>query len=388
MGETADKGDRQQSALLDFTRLLASYIPVERLLPLTALRLARGSGVSHTMVLRYDGDRSNLVLEAGTGWGPGLVGTKHFPIDANSPAGRSYLTRHATVVGDLLCDEAHHVSAFQREHGIRSLVDAPVLSGGMVWGVLKIASTQPHVFTGTDARFLQVMANILGVAVERAADHEAARQTAQRTAKEAAAALAEREMRLNELQHRMKNNLAVIAAMVQLEGHQQEDKRIKERFNGLMARIGAIAMAHEQLSATQETTMVELAPYMDRLAGNLALQHEGITILADVEPLLVPLDQAVPLGLIVNELLTNAAKYAFPTSANGTVRIALAAEPSHHEAVLTVADDGVGMGPPRKGSLGTMLVQSLAGQIGGTALQRPIERGTCWKVRFPLLPGS
>lgn len=380
--------ERQQHTLLDYSRLLASCLPVKRLLPLTAVRLARGVGVVHTKVLRFDMEHGDLLLEAGTGWRPGSVGAVRFPIDAASPPGRTYLTRRTAFVDDLPGSGEYRYAPFMREHGIRSLVNAPVVSGGVVWGVLELDSTQPCVFNEFDARFLQVMANMLGVAIERASDQETARTAvldATQAAKRASAAGENQALRLHEVQHRMKNNLSVIAAMVQLERRQYEDARTRARLGDLMNRIAAIALAHDQLSAVENETVVDLAAYLLRLADTLALQHGGITIEHDLAPVMVPLDQAVPLGLIVNELVTNAAKYAFPAGGTGMVWITLAADPKDPEAVLTVRDEGGGMGPPRSGSLGTSLVEALVGQIGGTVERPAVARGTSWVVHIPVI---
>ncbi|MDR6775718.1 sensor histidine kinase [Azospirillum sp. BE72] len=247
-----------------------------------------------------------------------------------------------------------------------------------------MASTMPTAFGEDDERFLFAMANILGVAVDRGAGHA----TTQASSATATATVSHMEegyrLRISELQHRMTNTLAVVSSMLIMEQLQHTDAHIKERLNGLVNRIGALALAHEQLSADPDATVVELAPYLAHLASNLALQHSGLRIETDLEAVAIPPDQATPLGLIVNELLINALKYAFPSGA-GTIRITLRCDRLTREATLTVADDGVGMGPPRPGSLGTRLVHRLAGQIGGTVSWPAVARGVTVIVLFPIL---
>ncbi|MGF7174906.1 sensor histidine kinase [Azospirillum doebereinerae] len=371
-------------ALQDYSRLLASYIPLANLLPLTAYRLVRGAGVTHSMVLRFDGDRGDLVMEAGTGWRAGSTGTSRFVIDAASPSGRTYQTRIPTCVLDLVDSAELRTPDLLREHGVRSLVVVPVISGGAVWGLLEMGSTEPGRFDADDERFLLAMGNILGVAIERASDQEAARAAVARAKAAASEETEAQTLRLSEMQHRMKNNLALVSSILMLEQHQHGDAYVKERLRGLMDRVTAIGLAHEQLSAHQEDALVELAPYVGRLAENLGLQHSGVRIETGIEAITVPLDHAVPLGLIVNELMTNAVKYAFPDGV-GTIRIALRCDQTTKEATLSVADDGVGMGPPRPGSLGTRLINGLAGQIGGTVTRPPVERGATVEVRFPIV---
>lgn len=376
--ETLAKLRHHQHVVHDFSRLLASYIPLDQLLPLTALRLARGLGVDHSMILRYDASQGDLLLAAGLGWGPGMVGAARFPIEAASPAGRTQQTRMTTCVQDLLDTTEFRPAALLRERGIRSLINAPVVSGGVVWGVLEMHSTQPGRFDADDERFLLSMANLLGVAIERAADQDAATDARSR----ASEAQQVQTLRLSELQHRTKNNLAVIASMLLLEQSQHSDAHVKERLRGLMDRVTAIGLAHEQLDALPDGAVVALAPYITQLSRHIALQHDGIRIEMDLQAVAVPLDQAVPLGLIVNELITNAAKYAFPEG-SGTVRITLSRDAETGEATLAVTDDGVGLGPLRPGSLGTRLIKGLAAQISGMVLRPAVERGTRVEVLFP-----
>lgn len=374
----------QHHALQEYSRLLASDIPLANLLPLSALRMVRGTRATHSKILRYDAQHGDLLLEGGTGWETSVVGTVRLSTDAASPAGRTFQTRLSTLIADLTASPEFRPSALLRENGLRSVLCVPVISGGSVWGVLEVASTTPAAFGADDERFLFVMANILGVAVGRAADY-AATQASLATAAAKVSHMEERyRLRLSEMQHRMKNTLAVVSSMLVMEQFQHTDAHVKERLNGLVNRVGALALAHEQLNADADATVVELAPYLAQLASNLALQYSGLQIETDLEAVAIPPYQATPLGLIVNELLTNALKYAFP-SGIGTIRITLRCDRHTKEATLTVADDGVGMGPPRPGSLGTRLVHRLAGQIGGTVSWPAVEHGATAIVLFPIL---
>jgi two-component sensor histidine kinase len=374
----------QHHALQEYSRLLASYIPLANLLPLTALRMVRGTRATHSKILRYDADHGDLLLEGGTGWEASVAGTVRLSTDAAWPAGRTFQTRLTTLIADLTVSPEFRSSVLLRDNALRSVLCVPVISGGSVWGVLEVASTTPAVFGGDDERFLLAMANILGVAVERTADHSAAKASLAAAAAKASQMEENHQLRLSEMQHRMKSNLTVVSSMLVMEQLQHTDAYVKERLNGLVNRVGALALVDEQLSADADANVVELAPYLAQLASNLALQHNGLQIETDLEAVAIPPDQATPLGLIVNELLTNAIKYAFPSGV-GTIRIALQCNRETKEATLTVADDGVGMGPLRPGSLGTRLMQGLAGQIGGTVSRPRVERGVTVIILFPIL---
>ncbi|CAO3425250.1 GAF domain-containing protein [Azospirillum doebereinerae] len=380
---TLAKLRHHQHIVRDFSRLLASYIPLEQLLGLVAHRLSRGLGVGHSMIPRYGSAKGDLWLTAGAGWPAGAVGTARFAIDAASPAGRTQQTRLPACIRDLEANDDFHIPALLRAQGIRSLVNVPVMSGGALWGVLEMESTEPNRFDADDEYFLLSMANMLGVAIERADDATAATDATAKAKADATTAQEAQTLRLHELQHRMENNLAIIASMLLLEQREHSDDRIKERLRGLMDRVAAIGLAHEQLDAQPTGAMVGLARYIAQLAHAAALQHVGIHFDTDLEPTQLPLDLAVPLGLIVNELITNAIKYAFPNQ-TGTIRISLHTNPDISEATLTVADDGIGMAQPRPGSLGTRLIQGLTTQIRGTMLRPAQERGTVVQVLFPV----
>ncbi|MBB3264897.1 two-component sensor histidine kinase [Azospirillum sp. OGB3] len=372
-----------QHIVRDFSQLLASYIPFDQLLPLVAIRLARGLGVQHSMILRYDSVHGDLQLAAGVGWPPQAVGTTRFAIEATNPAGRTQQTRLPTFVDDLRNTDEFRIPALLQRHGIRSLVNVPVICSGTLWGVLEMDSTEPGRFDADDAHFLLSMANLLGIAIERSADHATATAAAAVARAEAKAVQDAQSLRLDELQHRIKNNLAVIASMLLLEQYEHSDSFVKARLRGLMDRVMAIGLAHEHLAIRLDGAVVAVEAYISRLAHAASLQHVDIRLETDLQSVVIPLDRAVPLGLIVNELITNATKYAFPDG-SGTIQITLHRDPETAEATLVVADDGVGMkGKALPGNLGTRLITRLAAQINGT-IQRPdTERGTRVEILFP-----
>ncbi|MBK1842290.1 GAF domain-containing protein [Azospirillum sp. YIM B02556] len=377
---TLAKLRHHQHIIRDVSRLLESRIPFDRLLSLLAIRLARSAGIRHSMILRYDNARGDLLLVAGAGWQPGAVGTARFPVGATCPAGRAQQTRLPTVVEDLRNTDEFRIPGLLQQHGVRSLIDVPVVSGGAQWGVLEMGSTEPGRFDADDEHFLLTIANLLGVAITRSADHAAA-ATARAEAKAVQDA---QSLRLDEIQHRIKNNLAIIASMLLLEQHAHSDSGIKARLLGLVDRVTAIGLAHEQLDIRSDGAVVAVAAYIGQLAHAASLQHVGIRFETDLQPVVMSLDHAVPLGLIVNELITNAVKYAFPGEP-GTIRITLHHDPEAAEATLAVADDGVGIaGKPQSGSLGTRLIKGLATQIGGTVRGVAVERGTRTEILFPM----
>ena len=204
--------------------------------------------------------------------------------------------------------------------------------------------------------------------------------------------LREKDILLKEIHHRVKNNLQVVSSLLSL----QSDNVIDEHSRGLMLesqdRIRAMALVHERLYRTGTFMGIDLADYLADLVNHLQSSHGSRRVRIDVssDPISVTLDVAIPLGLIVSELVTNAFKHAFPGDAEGTIRVTARSSPDG-ECVLTVADNGQGLPPApenAKGStLGLHLVEILVEQIEGRC-QITTAGGTRFDVRFPLTHGS
>lgn len=187
----------------------------------------------------------------------------------------------------------------------------------------------------------------------------------------------------DELNHRVKNNLAIVSAMLSLQARDAEPK-VRAQLSKAVGRIQAMADVHASLYRSSRKDDVDFAVYLDdlcqRLSGSL-LEDDRVRIDLVAEPAVMPLDRAVALGLIVNELVTNAAKYAYPAPAAGVIAVKL--ERAAHALVLTVADRGRGFASDdSKAGLGMRLVRSLAQQIGAT-LEVERSPGVCVRVRLP-----
>jgi PAS domain S-box-containing protein len=200
--------------------------------------------------------------------------------------------------------------------------------------------------------------------------------------------LREKEAMLKEIHHRVKNNLQVISSLLNLQAERLEDTAHRAVFLESQNRVRAMALVHETLYGSESLAQIDLARYLERLCESLAQTYPGsdrITICQSVAPITVDLDRALPVGLIVSELVSNALKYAFPPPRSGQVQV-VAYVTEDHYIVLTVGDDGVGL--PRdfqleqSKSLGLYLVRLLAQQLRGTIT---IDRtnGTMFTLRFP-----
>jgi len=192
---------------------------------------------------------------------------------------------------------------------------------------------------------------------------------------------------LQELGHRIKNSLQIIVAMVSLEERNHRSGEGKAALERVSHRIAAVGRLYSMLGETNSVEEVDAASYLEALCRDLieSVQKENGTSIAlktDIESEPLPVDRAIPLGLIVNELVTNAVKYAFPSETRGTVVVTLKRVPG--ELRLTVADDGQGADPRRADSgLGGRLVDTFARQLGGQVARESGSTGTIVCLTLP-----
>jgi chemotaxis protein methyltransferase CheR len=194
-------------------------------------------------------------------------------------------------------------------------------------------------------------------------------------------------MLLQELTHRVKNSLQFIASMVMLEARSNDSGEAKAALERVSHRITALGQLYSKLSKADTVEAVDAATYLDELCRDLiASVHKedptSIVLKTDIESELLPTDRAIPIGLIVNELVTNVVKYGFPGEAKGTVTVTLKRVPG--ELRLTVTDNGQGLDPRRADSgLGRKLVDGFAQQLGGQVERKSDSQGTTVHLILP-----
>jgi PAS domain S-box-containing protein len=199
-------------------------------------------------------------------------------------------------------------------------------------------------------------------------------------------------MLMQELTHRVKNSLQLIAAIVMIEARGLEKSEGKVALERVSRRITALGHLYSKLSESETFEAVDAATYLNELCRHLiaSVYKDGDTFImlkTDIESELLPADRAIPIGLIVNELVTNAVKYGFPGEAKGTVMVTLKRVPG--ELRLTVADDGQGLDPRRADSgLGGRLVDAFAQRLGGQVERKSDGQGTAVHLILPSRQGS
>jgi two-component sensor histidine kinase len=209
-----------------------------------------------------------------------------------------------------------------------------------------------------------------------------------------AQSLAEKDVLIRELHHRVKNNLQIITSLLRLQAKAATDQTVTELLQASERRLDAMAVIHEQLYASPDFREVRLEQQANLLMTNLfhafgvgpsrITGQVAVSARPEGGPLVLGVDQAIPAGLILNELISNSLKHAFPSDRSGSIRIE--ARSNGGKVELAVIDDGVGVPEDlaaRKGkSLGLQIVEILARQLHGTwELKR--EAGTSFRLSFP-----
>jgi PAS domain S-box-containing protein len=188
------------------------------------------------------------------------------------------------------------------------------------------------------------------------------------------ASLAEKEVLLKEIHHRVKNNMQVISSLVSLQADSLTDKRSSRVFSDVRDRVRAMAMVHEKLYQTDDLAFLDFADYAGSLMQYLWSVHgasvNNVVLKLETVPVQLPIDTAVNCGLILNELASNAVKHAFPGGGGGEVTLAIKHDPSTGAVCLRVRDNGIGLPADldwrKSESLGLRLVQMLTAQMHGT----------------------
>jgi len=202
------------------------------------------------------------------------------------------------------------------------------------------------------------------------------------------AALAEKVVLLKEVHHRVKNNLQIICSLLDLQSEGIRDEVALAAFRESQDRIKTMALSHERLYESADFTSIDFAMYINDLSVNLLQTYMvdtgRVALKIDSEEISIGLEQAIPCGLIINELITNAIKHAFPGDRQGEIRVSFC-KGEDGQITLRVADNGIGlpsgMDITRTGTLGMQLVTMLAKQLRGE-LTMEGNKGAAFLVRF------
>src|SRR3954453_9407467 len=364
----------QQAALAEFGELALRTDDLDLILNEACRLVGRALGTDLAKVMERQADGRTLLVRAGVGWQPGLVGHLEITTEEDTSTAPALATGPPVISPDLAREERFRVAGFVTDHGVEALVNVPVrgVDGKPPYGILEVDSREPRRFTKSDTDFLRTYANLLAEAIERI-----------RILRELRSAVADKDRLLRELQHRVKNNLQTVTSLVRLQERRSRSAEARRELRAVSRRIGTLSLVYEKLYDAGEVERVDLGTYLGELGASLLRLHAGeapgVHLRTEVESLAVPVDKAVPLGLVANEFVTNSFKSAF-RGEPGTVAMEFGRSDTG-KARLRLWDDGRGMPQDRKAGTGLALIEGFVRQIGGTAAWE-VEGGTRLTVEF------
>lgn len=229
----------------------------------------------------------------------------------------------------------------------------------------------------------QKVVKVLGCTMDITASKQAAEQIK--------ASLREKEVLLQEIHHRVKNNMQVVASLIKLQISKETDERVKLILSESYGRVYAMSAIHEALHQSASLTEIDVTAYLSKIARALfqtfSTKPAHVDFDIDSAAINLTIEKANPLGLVVNELISNSLKHAFPNNRDGKIAISIA-QPTPHKIRLIVADDGIGFPANldwrNTSSLGLQLVKTLVeNQLDGS-IQLELAAGTSFTIDFPI----
>ncbi len=201
------------------------------------------------------------------------------------------------------------------------------------------------------------------------------------------ASLKEKEVLLKEVNHRVKNNLQIVSSLLSLQSAHIHDERDLEMFKQSQNRVKSMAFFHEMLYKSKDLSKIDISEYLRNLTANLFISYNidgsAIKLNMNISEVSLDIDSIIPLGLIINELVTNSIKHAFPDKRAGVILVELSRTDS--QVTLLVSDNGIGLSRERDGgntgSIGLQLVEALTKQLNGN-LELDTSKGTVYKISF------
>jgi two-component sensor histidine kinase len=372
---------RQQELLSELGVLALQGANFIDMLNQTARMTAEGLGAEYCKVMEYMPAENRLLVRAGVGWEEGVVGSATVGADLASPAGYALRTGKPVISNHLENERRFRTPELLVEHGIRRAMNVILQGDGSPFGVLEVDSTSEGEFGEHDIAFLQGAANILGMAIEQ-----------QRYQHKLKAALDRHQVLLKEVNHRVKNSLQVVSAMLHLQANSAGDPALSERLNEASSRVNAVGRAYERLAYDPDSENIDLVQYMRQIISDLEPTVAPCKIQVEAaKEIQIAADRAILVGLIINELVSNAGKYAYPNSSGGLIWVGLF-QSDRSSILVSVRDEGaglpLGLDPAVSKGLGTRLVNALSKQLGAE-LTRPISPiGTHYTLLVPLNPAT
>ena len=371
---------RQQEILAELGVGALQGSGFDQLLADTARLTAEGLRTEFCKVLEYIPAENRFLVRAGVGWDSGIVGVASVGADLASPAGFALKTGRPVISNHLESEERFRTPEILVRHGIHRAMNVILQGDGRPFGVLEVDSRSEDRFVEHDLAFLQGAANILGMAIER-----------ERYERNLNAALERHQFLIKEMNHRVKNSLALVVSMLRLQARENSEPEFAQHLEDATLRVAAIARVHEQLYRSSDIERFDIGRYIEAICKDLGASFSQCEILVQAQPgIVISADRAISSALIVNELVSNAAKHAYLGDGPGRVWVDVATTGDGSLFSISVRDEGSGLpedfeiGKGR--GMGARIVGALAEQLDATLAVVPRRPGAEFILTAPLAP--
>jgi two-component sensor histidine kinase len=358
---------RQLASFANFTTRSLGESNIDSLMMDACLRARAGMNMTHAKLLEYLPDRDRLLLRAGVGWKEGYVGQYEVAPNINTPIGYAFSLSEPVPISDYNSEKVHCHPTILKEHGCVASLNVPLRTDRGNFGVLEVDHTSPYTFSTDDINFLTGLGNTVARAVEL-----------RRAMNAMEAAFKEKELLIREMNHRIKNNLSLVAAMLSLQARRSTESEVREQLGNAATRVNNFALVHDRLQLfTSSVAKVDAASHFEELCGMLRSLLPGGVVLTPKCSGWILGDCVESLTLIANELVTNAAKYAFAGRDKGEIVLGYRQDGAGWR--LWVHDNGHGMPPEPESrsakSFGKQLVATLVSRVNAE-IAYASDRGT------------
>ncbi len=347
------------------------------------------------LIYRFNPDWSGRVVveSVGQGWQPALGSTTQ-----DTCFGQNYA--QAYKEGRTLVTDDIYTAGFSQCHidilvlfDVRASLVVPILQGNHLWGLLcAYHCSEPRHWRSFEVELLKQLATHMAIAIQQSELYQQLQnELAERKKAEAQLkiSLREKESLLKEIHHRVKNNLQVISSVLRLQSDYVKDEQVLQLFKDSQNRIRSMALIHEKLYQSSDLSRINLSEYLTELTGNLMRSYTSgavpIRLRITSGDVWLNIDTAIPCGLIINELVSNSLKHAFPRpQETNEIEIEIQ-QTDAKQLTLTVRDNGIGF-PKRLDfrnteSLGLELVCIFTEQLGGR-IELDRSNGTAFTLTF------
>jgi two-component sensor histidine kinase len=385
---------RLQAVLESSVDLNASIMEPETIYRTTMDKISAAIPADTGTIQLLEGDMLRVVAHFGFD-SNAILDSLRFPLDERFPNVRVIRSKRALALADIRHDFPHFLTEqgqFESGH-IRSWLGVPIIDRGEVWGMVTLDRKVVDPFDSEDIELAGAIANHAGVAISNSRLYAGLQRanTIQTTL-------------MQELHHRVKNNMQLVSSLISIRSEHLSGET-REILGEIRMRILSLAAVHESLYQSPDLDIIELQDYLDRVVQEVEVGYapraRGIELELDIEAAIrVHIDVAIPLGLIVSELVLNAVKHAFPGYGEGRpaiqeawVRIGARLSGARSgELQIDVEDNGAGMPDTERvhsTSFGMVLIRTLGEQLGATVrcnvgTERSVHgSGTRWALTVP-----